>query len=271
MRPAKVSSRAFITRQAPSFFVAYFRFENQVSIDHLPGPFTKIKATVRSCAYSERISCNTAQIPTCGGEGGSGRGDVPKNSPIFVAAIATTISIKNGTPTQGVKSPKISASVTGLSGTPFAGFCKIMTGVDISSRMLAVAKAKNIYLTLFNEEIVEFLASSDLKYDFFIASDVFNYLGNLAPVFSEIKRCSLDVSYLVFSTETAPGDSYELANSGRFRHSDEYVHDLADKNGFTILAQRKGRLREENQGPVEGTIFLLKSTGLALVQPKDLA
>src|SRR5258706_120040 len=77
----------------------------RASIDHLPGPANNRKAQVISCAYSERISCNTAQKPTCGGTGGNGRGEVPRYSGIFVDAIATSISIMNGIAITRVRKP----------------------------------------------------------------------------------------------------------------------------------------------------------------------
>src|SRR6266849_320551 len=59
-----------------------------------------------SCAYSERISCRTAQKPICGGTGGSGSGDVPRYRGIFVEAIATNISIMNGMTIKRVNKPE---------------------------------------------------------------------------------------------------------------------------------------------------------------------
>ncbi len=58
-----------------------------------------------SCAYSERISCRTAQKPNCGGTGGSGSGDVPRYMGIFVEAMATNISIMNGMTIKRVNKP----------------------------------------------------------------------------------------------------------------------------------------------------------------------
>jgi hypothetical protein len=63
------------------------------------------KRTLIICAYSERISCKTAQIPTVGGAGGRGSGDVPRKSAIFVEAIATSISITKGTAIRRVRRP----------------------------------------------------------------------------------------------------------------------------------------------------------------------
>src|SRR5947209_6016720 len=62
------------TISAPS---SLFR-ASSASRDNRPGPAMSRKIVVINCAYSERISCSTAQNPICGGEGGRGKGDVPK-------------------------------------------------------------------------------------------------------------------------------------------------------------------------------------------------
>src|SRR5881628_994299 len=79
------------------------------SRDHRPGPASNKNAQDASCAYSERISCRTAQKPICGGTGGSGSGDVPRYKGIFVEAIATNISIMNGTAIKRVNKPVTSS------------------------------------------------------------------------------------------------------------------------------------------------------------------
>ena len=76
-------------------------------MDHRPGPATNRNARQASCAYSDRISCSTAQKPTCGGTGGSGSGDVPKNIGIFVEAIATNISMMKGIAIMRVNKPQM--------------------------------------------------------------------------------------------------------------------------------------------------------------------
>ena len=62
-RPARGASSA-----TPTFRV----LSSTASSDHLPGRFTMRNMTVSTCAYSDRISCNTAHNPTCGGAGGRG-------------------------------------------------------------------------------------------------------------------------------------------------------------------------------------------------------
>src|SRR5438034_8023464 len=60
--------------------------------DQGPGPEIRRKMELMICAYSERTSCKTAQMPTCGGTGGSGRGEVPRYIDILVERMATIIS-----------------------------------------------------------------------------------------------------------------------------------------------------------------------------------
>src|SRR5262249_11942824 len=90
----------------------------RASIDHRPGPAMSKKVTVINCAYSERISCKTAQNPTCGGTGGRGKGDVPKYNGILVDNMATSISMIKGTAMSRVSKPAIKRIPPTISSTP---------------------------------------------------------------------------------------------------------------------------------------------------------
>jgi hypothetical protein len=70
------------------------------------------------CAYSERTSCKTAQMPTCGGTGGGGSGKVPRKSRGLVESIATTISMMNGIVMSRVARPRISSKPPTISSPP---------------------------------------------------------------------------------------------------------------------------------------------------------
>src|SRR5262249_14978099 len=62
-------SRLVAPLATPDAFLA-----SRASSDQAPAPAMSRKAQVRSCAYSERISCSTAQMPKTGGAGGGGSG-----------------------------------------------------------------------------------------------------------------------------------------------------------------------------------------------------
>ena len=81
-----------------------------------------------SWAYSERISCITAQKPTCGGTGGNGSGEVPRYNGIFVDAIATSISIMNGAAIRRVRKPESNSMPPMISNQPSAVAVKFGAG-----------------------------------------------------------------------------------------------------------------------------------------------
>jgi hypothetical protein len=70
------------------------------------------------CAYSDRISCSTAHIPTVGGTGGGGSGDVPRKSRGLVESIATSISMMNGIVISLVPRPSITTIPPTISSHP---------------------------------------------------------------------------------------------------------------------------------------------------------
>ena len=61
--------------------------------------------------------------------------------------------------------------------------------------------AKGIYDDLIKQDILGYLASADLNFDYFIATDVFVYVGDLSDVFHLIKSRNKNSGKLVFSTE----------------------------------------------------------------------
>src|SRR5262249_44295860 len=108
---------------------AFILLGSTASSDHLPGPFTKRNMTVSICAYSDRISCSTAQSPTCGGDGGRGKGDVPRYKEIFVERIATIISATNGIAISLVAKPESNSSPPTISSPPMKVAVKCGNGI----------------------------------------------------------------------------------------------------------------------------------------------
>src|SRR2546427_9476217 len=80
---------------------------SRASSAHGPAPTRSKKREQNNWASSERISCNTAQKPTCGGTGGGGGGGGARSRGGFVGTVATTISISSGgAGKRGAKPPK---------------------------------------------------------------------------------------------------------------------------------------------------------------------
>ncbi len=145
---------------------------------------------------------------------------------------------------------------TGLCGELFRPLCKALSGVDLSPKMLALARQKRVYNQVYEAELVEFLSETDAAYDLLLAADVFIYIGDLQPVFAALAaRCSPG-AILCFSVETGDLD-WGLQSTGRFFHSIGYIKELAGDTGFKVERCRATNVRKEGEGWIQGAIFLL--------------
>ncbi len=146
---------------------------------------------------------------------------------------------------------------TGLSGEAFRDDVKTLTGIDLSPVMLAKASEKGIYEALYEMELVSFLEMSDETFDFFIAADVFVYLGNLEPLFRQIKKHATPGACFLFSTEKTDKD-FILQGTGRYAHAESYIQKLAKKTGFTVRSNVSANIRKEKGEWIEGNLYLLE-------------
>tara|TARA_B100001939_G_scaffold1970_1_gene1860 strand:+ start:1589 stop:2992 length:1404 start_codon:yes stop_codon:yes gene_type:complete len=147
---------------------------------------------------------------------------------------------------------------TGLVGIELSRYCKYLEGVDISESMIELSKKKKIYNKLIISDISQYLEKSTLSFDYFIAADVFIYLGELDNIFSLIKNRNNKPGHLVFSTEYNEDNGYKLEKSGRFSHSNQYITSLCNKLGFSVINLKKIKLRKENNSYISGAIYNLK-------------
>ena len=128
-------------------------------------------------------------------------------------------------------------------------------GVDVSAKMLDIAKEKNLYQTLIKADICDFVAQKkNLKtYDLVVAFDVFCYIGNLRPILINLKG-----KKIWFSTENMPDDrreAYFMTPCGRYKHKKESVIRLLQELGFKQIKSYDFVLRQEKNEDVNGTLF----------------
>ncbi len=144
---------------------------------------------------------------------------------------------------------------TGLSGLPFAGCVETLDGVDLSAKMVALAREKDIYNRLLVGTIDDFFDTADTKYDFFLAADVLGYIGDLGTLFRQVKKNAAPNAMFCFSTEHLDEGLYRLRPSGRFAHSVNYVNKLAEEHGFLQLFCEGANLRKDRDAWVRGCIW----------------
>ncbi|HIJ79285.1 MAG: tetratricopeptide repeat protein [Desulfobulbaceae bacterium] len=146
---------------------------------------------------------------------------------------------------------------TGLVGEIFGDIVNHKTGVDLSPKMIEVAAAKNIYDHFAVASIAEFLEQDTSTYDLIIAADVFVYLGDLESIFPLVLDRLAINGRMLFSTEYLESGGYKLQLTGRYAHSDNYLHNLIHKNGMTIVAKERTNLRKEKGKWIEGELYML--------------
>ena len=148
---------------------------------------------------------------------------------------------------------------TGLFGAEIRSFCQTLEGVDISKKMLQVAKNKNIYDKLTHKNIKDFLSKAELNYDYFVAADVFEYVGDLSEIFNLISSKTRKRVTFVFSTEHSETCEYQLENTGRYSHSKLYIEKLCSKFGYTLSYFEIIKLRKEMHSFLDGGVYILET------------
>ena len=147
---------------------------------------------------------------------------------------------------------------TGLLGTEIKNHCSKLQGIDLSNKMLTIAKQKNVYDKLSQFDIVEYLSSMPLGFDYYIALDVFIYVGELTEIFRLIKSRNKKPGHLVFSTEHTEKDGYHLLRTSRYSHSKSYIESLCKKFDYNISHFSTTELRKEKGNFLTGGIYILR-------------
>ena len=147
---------------------------------------------------------------------------------------------------------------TGLAGVELKPHCSHLEGVDISEEMLKEARCKNIYDKLTKRDIVDYLTTESLDFNYFVATDVFVYLGDLSEIFKLIKSRNKSAGRLVFSTEDTDREGFFLEKSGRYSHSRSYIQRLCEEFNYQLCHFENQNLRKEGNDQIIGGLYLLE-------------
>ena len=146
---------------------------------------------------------------------------------------------------------------TGLLGMAVAGKCKRLEGLDISRNMLRRAETREVYDKLVQQDIVSYLSSQILNFDYFVATDVFVYLGDLSEVFKLIKERNCLGCKLAFTVEHQANKGFALQQSGRYAHSRAYIEELCRKYSCELTHFEVQNLRMEKSRQLTGGLYLI--------------
>lgn len=147
---------------------------------------------------------------------------------------------------------------TGQVGVALAEYRHRLTGVDLSEKMLAQARGRNLYAQLHLCEVHAFMRNAAAaSFDVACAADVFIYIGALEQLFAEIARVLRTGGWFAFSTEECAGPEFTLQATGRYAQSEAYIRRLAG-TAFAVLEATQTTIRMEMASPIAGRIYLLQ-------------
>ncbi len=146
---------------------------------------------------------------------------------------------------------------TGLFGAEIKRFCTYLEGIDLSEKMLEIARKSNNYDSLIKDDVVNYLKKGNLNFDYFVFNDVFVYLGDLTTVFKLIKARNRKSGKLAFSTEDRSGDGFSLETTGRYAHSKRYIKTLCNKYDYKLSYFETLPLRKEKSRTIPGGLYIL--------------
>ena len=146
---------------------------------------------------------------------------------------------------------------TGLIGNEIKKYCSNLEGIDLSKAMLKIARDKNVYNKLYHEDIIEYLSTEDLNFNYFISTDTFIYVGELSKVFQLIKSRNKLNGKLIFTTEHTDKDGFFLEKSGRYSHSKKYIENLCEEFNYTLSHFETVNLRKNKNSFITGGLYFL--------------
>lgn len=148
---------------------------------------------------------------------------------------------------------------TGQCGEALRPLAEFLIGVDLSPRMVAKSRARNVYDSLATRSIDEALEGQEQAFDLIVAGDVFAYVGDLASIMEGCTRALRPGGLMAFSVEDTDNDDFELRPTGRYAHSSAYIDSLAAASSLS-LAHRREIIVRDDPVPIPGFIVVLSKT-----------
>jgi len=148
---------------------------------------------------------------------------------------------------------------TGLGGAALRDLAGWLGGADLSPAMLRQAEHKNIYDHLETGDMVAALAHLAAPCDLIVSADALVYLGDLAPVFTAVRRALAPDGLFAFTVQRGDKD-FSLGPEQRFSHSREYVRGTAERGGLRVNLLENAVSRQEKGVDVPGLLGVFSAS-----------
>jgi len=153
---------------------------------------------------------------------------------------------------------------TGLAGVAIRPFCDRLVGMDLSSGMLEVARAKGVYDRLAVAELSEFLTTeAGAQHHLVLAADVFVYCGDLAPIAAAVVRVMAPGGWFAFTVESHDGSGIRLQPTLRHAHGAAHVRSAIEAAGLQLRHLEPVSTRKEKGEWVAGLVAVAMAPPLS--------
>lgn len=148
---------------------------------------------------------------------------------------------------------------TGLSGEALRDMAQDRCGVDLSTRMLEIARRKQIYHNLHLQEGISFMLGCKQRFEIVAAIDSLSAMGGLSGFIQAARNALTQNGLLVFTIEKdLHAKKYHLAPNGRYAHHPDYVTEILTSRGYSILHHQDYNLRMDFNHIIPGQIFIAR-------------
>jgi predicted TPR repeat methyltransferase len=150
---------------------------------------------------------------------------------------------------------------TGLCGPHVRPLCRRLVGVDLSAKMIALARSRECYDELVTAELGTFMRAHPAAFEAAICADTLVYFGGLEQPLQAAHQALCAPGVLVFTLEAQlddPSRDYRLQLHGRYCHSEAYIRRCLDSCGFELTSLTVETLRRERAEPVPGLLVVAR-------------
>lgn len=150
---------------------------------------------------------------------------------------------------------------TGLAASAFAREVDHFIGIDLSPKMLDLARATGLYEALEVADMVEALREKpEASTELMLAADAFVYVSDLSHVLSEVKRVLAPGGLIAFTLETHDGDGVMIGAGLRYAHGADCVRKTVAGAGLKLAKCEEASPRTEDNEPVRGLVVVATRT-----------
>jgi predicted TPR repeat methyltransferase len=152
---------------------------------------------------------------------------------------------------------------TGLMGEAIHAESGFIAGCDLSPRMIERARARTapdgtpLYDKLAVAGLTDFLVSRpEHSADLVTAADVFVYLGDLTPCFTQSARVLEPGVLLAFTVQAHSGEGVVVGEDRRFAHAEAWLRERLAEAGLIPLLVEPASIRQDRGVPVPGLLMV---------------